>query len=95
MSGSEVYGDRGPARLAALFPIGTATASGRLPRAWCPWCGNEVPVRTNGAFRQHETWADLTTHERCPASGLTRQEAQAMEDEWKAKLAGEDAGDGR
>lgn len=36
-----------------------------LPRTECPWCGRSVPVRRNGALREH----NLRAGRKCEGSG--------------------------
>ena len=47
-----------------------------LPRATCPTCGRSVPVRVNGALREHNRTAQhrersylVGQSDLCPASG--------------------------
>lgn len=39
-----------------------------LPRTECPWCGRSVPVRRNGALREHRI-AQLRDLPACEGSG--------------------------
>jgi hypothetical protein len=57
-----------------------------LPRRQCPFCKRSTPVRVNGALREHKYLQGLP--EKCPASGLSVVDAEAL----KAK---HDAGAGR
>lgn len=42
-----------------------------LPRAECPWCGCDVPVRRNGAFREHNAYGayGAPAYSKCEGSG--------------------------
>lgn len=47
----------------------------RLPRAICPLCYREVPVRVNGSFREHRLWDGGL----CPAAGRHPDEIPSAE----------------
>ena len=41
---------------------------GALPRTACPWCRRSVPVRRNGALREHHT-GHHKDYPKCEGSG--------------------------
>lgn len=60
-----------------------------LPREKCPACEESVPVRRNGAFREHNRGSRLL-REKCPASGKTAEQAREIARAEFAKEHGEE-----